>query len=206
MGSHSHAVDRFNRWASTYDEHWMQRIIFEPVQRTVLKLAEEQVTRPGAILDVGCGTGRLLALARDRFPDARLVGVDAATEMVRQAKASNQNGSIQFQQAMAEELPFPEASFDLVFSTMTFHHWSDQSKGVAEIARVLTPRGRWLLAEFVATGFVGYVRRLLRLHQFPERATLQAMLSTAGLKMIAEEPVSRLRRQVTVFAIGTAPS
>ena len=164
------------------------------------------MARPAGILDIGCGTGKLLGLAEARFPDARLVGVDAAIEMVRQAQASHPAGAIQFQQAMAEDLPFPSDSFDLVFSTMTFHHWQDQGAGVAEIARVLTPRGRWLLAEFVPSGFMQYVRRLLRLHQFPERGHLQAMLSAAGLKMVAEEQVSSLGGQLTVFAIGIKPA
>jgi len=203
---HSHDVERFNRWAPGYDQHWMQRRIFAPVQRTVLELAQEQVARPGAIIDVGCGTGKLLALARDRFPDAKLVGVDAAIEMVRQAQASHLTEAIQFQQAMAEELPFPDVSFDLAFSTMTFHHWKDQNRGVAEIARVLTPGGRWLLAEFVATGFMKHVRKVLRLHQFPDRASLQAILSIRGLRVVAQKPVPGLRRQVTVFAIASAPA
>src|SRR5260370_35805381 len=108
---HGHDVDRFNHWAGTYDRHWMQRIIFRPIQRTVLSLASEQVGRPGAILDVGCGTGKLLKSADARFPGAKLVGVDAAIEMVKYAEMSNPAGTIHFQQAMAEELPFPNASF-----------------------------------------------------------------------------------------------
>jgi hypothetical protein len=52
--AHGHDVERFNRWAGDYDRHWMQRVVFEPIQRTVLKLAAEQVPNPGAILDVGC--------------------------------------------------------------------------------------------------------------------------------------------------------
>lgn len=201
--SHGHDIDRFNRWAGTYDRHWMQRIILEPIHRTVLQLAEEQVGRPSAILDVGCGTGRLLRSARARFPDASLVGVDAAIEMVKQAQASTPNGVIQFQQATAEELPFPDASFDLVFSTMSFHHWKSQARGIAEVARVLNPGGRWILADFVASGLMKPIRSLLRLHQFPDRADLQRVLLEAGLKMIQERRVSRLGGQVAVMAIAT---
>lgn len=200
--THGHDVDRFNRWASTYDRHWMQRIIFNPIQRTVLELAAEQVGSPGAILDVGCGTGRLLKSAGTRFPGARLVGVDAAIEMVKHAQSSSPSGSIQFQQATAEDLPFPNASFDLVFSTMTFHHWQNQGRGAAEAARVLTPGGRWLLADFVASGIMKPVRRLLRLHQFPDSAHLQGMLSDAGLKIVKEQRVSGLGGQVVVMAIA----
>jgi ubiquinone/menaquinone biosynthesis C-methylase UbiE len=204
--AHGHDVDRFNRWASTYDRHWMQRIIFAPIQRTVLQLAAEQVSRPGAILDVGCGTGKLLQSAAIRFPGAKLVGIDAAIEMVKYAQTSNPTGTIQFQQAMAEQLPFPNAYFDLVFSTMTFHHWPDQTQGIAEVARVLTPGGQWLLADFVASGFMRPVRSLLRLHHFPERAGLQSMLVNAALKVVAERQVPGLAGQIIVMAIGPKPT
>src|SRR6266568_7979600 len=100
--AHGHDVDRFNRWATTYDRHWMQRIIFDPIQRTVLQVAAEQVGSPGAILDVGCGTGKLLKSARARFPGARLVGVDAASEMVRYALSTTPDDNIEFRQATAE--------------------------------------------------------------------------------------------------------
>jgi ubiquinone/menaquinone biosynthesis C-methylase UbiE len=200
--AHGHDVDRFNRWAGSYDRHWMQRIFFAPIQRTVLQLAAEQVGRPGAIIDVGCGTGKLLKAAEKRFPGAKLVGVDAALEMVKYAQISNPTGTIEFRQATAEDLPFPNAQFDLVFSTMTFHHWHDQTRGLAEVARVLTPSGRWLLADFVATGFMRPLRSLLRLHQFPERAGLQSMLSKAGLTVVAERRVPGLGGQVAVIAIA----
>lgn len=197
-------VERFDRWAETYDRHWMQRRIFEPVQRTVLDMAEEVVPRPGAILDVGCGTGRLLRSASARFPEAQLVGVDPAPEMVRQAELRTGDGSAMgFQPASAEELPFPDQRFDLVFSTLTFHHWADQHEAVAEIARVLAPGGRWLLADFVATGLMRYVRRLLRIRRFPERVSLDAMLAPAHLSVLAERKVLGLHGQVAVLAIGS---
>jgi ubiquinone/menaquinone biosynthesis C-methylase UbiE len=199
---HGHNDDRFNRWAATYDRHWMQRIIFDPIQRTVLRMAMDQVEHPGAILDVGCGTGRLLRTAAARFPGAKLIGVDAAAEMVKQAQTLTPNGAIQFQQATAEQLPFPDASFDLAFSTMTFHHWHSQARGAAEVARVLTPDGLWLLAEFVPTGFMKPVNRMLRLHQFLDRGRLRSVLADAGLTMVAEKRVSGLGGQVTVIAIA----
>lgn len=198
-----HDVERFNRWAATYDRHRLQRLVFEPMQQTTLDLASAQVASPGAILDIGCGTGRLLRSAQARFPGATLEGVDAAAEMVRQAEASTPVGSgIQFRQATAEALPFPDSRFDLVFSTMTFHHWSDQRKGIAEIGRVLAPGGRWLIADFMPTGVMRLLRRLFRVHQFPVRSELEAMLSDAGLAVAAERRVPGLGGQVTVLAIG----
>jgi ubiquinone/menaquinone biosynthesis C-methylase UbiE len=201
--AHGHDVERFDRWATTYDRHWMQRRIFEPIQKVVLELAADEVARPRSILDVGCGTGRLLRSAAATFPGTSLTGVDAAPGMVRQAAASGPAGdSIRFQQATAEDLPFPSGSFDLVFSTMTFHHWHDQRRGMAEVSRLLTPRGRWLLADFMPVGLMRPVRRLLRWEQFRDHGELEAMLAGAGLATRTARRVPGLGGQVTVLAIG----
>lgn len=190
-------VERFSRWAPTYDRHYLQRLIFEPAQKTVLDLSAAEVPSPTAILDVGCGTGRLLRAADERFPGTRLEGIDAAEGMIDQARASG--GRANFQVATAERLPFPEAQFDLVFSTMTFHHWADQQRGIAEIARVLKPGGRWVFADFVPAGILRYFRRLFRMRQFPEREELDSMLVSAGLRVVAE---GRVPGRISVLAIG----
>jgi hypothetical protein len=82
---------------------------------------------------------------------------------------------------------------------MTFHHWADQRRGVAEIARVMTSSGRWILADFIATGWLRYVRRLFRLTRFLERGELDAMLASAGLRVVAER---RVQSRISVLAIG----
>lgn len=203
--SHSHGdVERFSRWAPKYDSHYLQRLVFEPVQQAVLELAAQEVPRPTAILDVGCGTGRLLRTAGERFPGARLEGVDAAEGMIEQARASaGPAGAINFQLATAEHLPFPGAQFDLVFSTMTFHHWAGQRRGVAEIERVMTPEGRWILADFVPTGLLRYFRRLFRMNRFLEKEELEAMLASAGLRVVAGR---RVQSRISVLAIGRGAS
>jgi ubiquinone/menaquinone biosynthesis C-methylase UbiE len=201
----SHDVERFNRWAATYDRHYLQRLVFEPVQGVILDLAVSQVPSPAAILDVGCGTGRLLMAAEQRFPNARLEGVDSAIEMVKHAQAVQPAGSrINFRQATAEHLPFPDAQFDLAFSTMTFHHWSDQPKGIAEVARVLKPGGRWLLADFIATGPMRWVFMVMRPKRFHERAQIASMLAPAGLVIAKHVAVRGLGGQVSVLSIGRA--
>ncbi|HEX6489483.1 MAG TPA: methyltransferase domain-containing protein [Candidatus Dormibacteraeota bacterium] len=199
-------VERFDRWAETYDSHWMQRRIFEPVQSTVLDLGQAMVPAPRAVLDVGCGTGRLLKAASHRFPDAELAGVDPAPEMVRHARMAAGDGSaIQFREASAEALPFPDGQFELVFSTLTFHHWGDQRGAIKEIARVLAPTGHWILADFLATGLMRPIRRLLRMNRFPQRKALDAMLAPAGLGVVSTRPVAGLLGQVSALAIARRP-
>jgi len=199
---HAHDVGRFDEWASTYDRHWMQRWLFAPVQQVVLDLASAEVPAPRAILDVGCGTGRLMRTAHLRFPSARLEGVDAAESMVEEARRASGDAPLHFQQAFAEALPFPDASFDVVTSTLTFHHWADQPRGVAEVARVMTPGGRWVIADFIATGPAALVARLIGAHRFPSRDVFDAMLGGAGLRVVARRPMRRTLGNVSVLAIA----
>jgi ubiquinone/menaquinone biosynthesis C-methylase UbiE len=200
---HHHDVDRFGEWAPGYEKHWMQRRIFGPVQATVLEMAAAQVPSPTAILDVGCGTGRLLRATATRFPGARLDGVDAAEGMIKQASAALPEGvQIRFQQATAEALPFADRSFDLIFSTMTFHHWADQQKSIGEVRRVLAPGGRWLLADIVAGGLMLVALRLARIGRVHKRSELDRMLAAAGLGVVAERRAPGMSGYVPVLAIG----
>ncbi|HYA77386.1 MAG TPA: class I SAM-dependent methyltransferase, partial [Verrucomicrobiae bacterium] len=77
-------VEQFNLRAATYETASSQGYFFDKVQRRVLKLAKEKC-EPNDILDVGCGTGRLLRKAKQQWPYARLVGIDAADKMIQQA-------------------------------------------------------------------------------------------------------------------------
>lgn len=114
-------------------------------RRVVARLA---LDRPAAVLDVGCGTGTLTRQIYDALPDdsARHVcGIDAAETMIAVArkKVGNRPG-LDFTAALAEELPFPAASFDRVLSTFFFHHLNFELKvkSLAEIWRVLRPGGQ----------------------------------------------------------------
>jgi SAM-dependent methyltransferase len=202
--SHSRGdVERFNRWSGGYERHYLQRLVLEPVQEAVLDLAAAEVPRPLAILDVGCGTGRLLRAAEQRFPKAALEGVDAAVGMIKHAQAVLPAQSrIRFRVATAEKLPFANGQFDLVFSTMTFHHWDDQRGAISEVARVLQPGGRWLLADFIAMGPMRLFFLLTRPKRFHERRQIEAMIGPAGLRVARQKGIGRLWGQVSVLAIG----
>ncbi len=198
--SFHHDVERFGDWAPSYEQHWMQRWLFTPVQRVVLEVAAAQIASPAAILDVGCGTGRLLRSARMRFPQARLAGVDAAEGMIAQARqaVTGVNSAIDFQVATAESLPFAGATFDLVFSTLTFHHWADQRRGIAEVKRVLRDNGRWIVADFIASGLAAAISR----GRMPERRRFDAMLAEAGLHVVDKRSVWRTMGQISVLSIA----
>lgn len=138
-------VRHFERWSRTYDRSWMQRRLFTRVHAAVIRLALSLPT-PASVLDIGCGTGRLLRAAATRWPDAQLTGVDPAQGMVDVARQLTPGATIS--RGLAESLPLTDASVDLVFSTMSAHHWRDPEAGLREIARVLRPGGHFILADF----------------------------------------------------------
>ena len=140
-------VERFDQWAATYERSPMQRFFFMPIHSKMLRLLVQKRPKdqPDFILDVGCGTGRLLRAAASQWPKARLFGVDPAQQMVSEAQRLNSNAS--FSLASAESLPFPDQVADIVLSSMSFHHWADQKRGIHEIARVLRQGGYFCLAD-----------------------------------------------------------
>ncbi len=138
-------IERFNRWSLTYENSLGQRFLFDRIQRRVLNMAEKGHT-PNTILDVGCGTGRLLRKARKYWPKAQLIGVDPADGMIENARRLTPDAK--FYISKAESLPLPDESVDLVFSTASFHHWQDQEQGLREIKRVLQVGGLLFIADF----------------------------------------------------------
>ena len=151
-------VEHFNRRSLTYETSFGQRIYFDRIQKAVLKLVKEGYA-PEVVLDVGCGTGRLLRKVRERWPAARLIGVDPAPGMIEKARELVPYGT--FYVGKAESLPLPDASVDLAFSTMSFHHWQDKGKALGEVRRVLRPSGRFFLADvLLPLGLTRFSRQL----------------------------------------------
>ncbi|HEY8735669.1 MAG TPA: class I SAM-dependent methyltransferase [Candidatus Dormibacteraeota bacterium] len=109
--------------------------------------------KPGdRVLDIGCGPGffaRMLAQAVGA--EGSVVGIDAAPEMIEYAgRKARRLANCRFQPGTAESLAFPDASFDVVVSSLMVHHLPDEIrlKAAREMRRVLRPGGTLLLADF----------------------------------------------------------
>jgi ubiquinone/menaquinone biosynthesis C-methylase UbiE len=122
------------------------------------KLRKQTMTlarlQPGDIvLDVGCGTGTLaLEAQRTVGHGGRVYGIDPGEEQIARAraKAARRRLAVEFRVGVIEQLPFPDATFDVVCSTLMMHHLPGSLKrqGLAEIARVLKPGGHLVIADF----------------------------------------------------------
>ena len=99
-------------------------------------------------LDIGCGPGAAVRMAADIVSRGEAVGVDRAQPMIDIARRrSSGYGNVRFEVGSAESLPFPDASFTVVWTAHSFHHWEDRRAGLAEMRRVLAEGGRGLILE-----------------------------------------------------------
>jgi ubiquinone/menaquinone biosynthesis C-methylase UbiE len=186
-------VERFNQWASTYENSWLQQVLFDPAHRATLVLAAETVQQPANVLDVGCGTGKLLRRASTYWPQAQLIGVDPAESMVEMAKRLAPDAT--FHTGMAETLPLQDASVDLALSTISFHHWQNQAAGIAEVARVLRPGGYFILVDAV---FPDWFVRVFRIKRFHSPAQMRTLFAQAGFHIQMQQALAWRRLFATV--------
>lgn len=120
--------------------------------RDLVELGElaARVARRGAALDLGCGAGHAsFAIAPHA---AEVIAYDlspAMLDVVAQTAAARQLGAIRVQQGRAEKLPFADATFDLVASRYSAHHWLDPAAALHEAARVLRADGTLCVIDVV---------------------------------------------------------
>ncbi len=165
---------------------------------------------PKSILDVGCASGWLTARVARMLPKASVAGVDVSPKMIDYAKVVHPH--INFVQADAHKLPFPDGSFDLIICTETLEHVVDPLKVLREVGRCLTKQGEAIISMdtgsllfkitwFFWTKTKGKVWQKAHLHKF-NRRKLQKIFKKAGFKIKRQE-ISQLGMEVTFELIKT---
>jgi len=171
----------FDHWAPQYDRSLLQPVFFSPIHVATLSAATKAGAHPHDVLDLGCGTGRLLERAADRWPDARFVGIDVSSMMIEQARRKHSGEArFRFEVADAAGLPLAPASVDVALTTLSFHHWADQLGGVREVARVLRPNGLFILADIRPPVVLRPILRRFHASRSRQKLFREAGLTVAG--------------------------
>jgi len=132
--------------------------LYDPLVRLTMRdtafkrrlLDQAQATGAQRVLDVGCGTGTLLALLRAALPSGRVVGIDGDLQILGIAQRKAEPHRLPLVQALSFALPFQTGCFDRVFSTLMLHHLTRDEKlaTLREIVRVLRPNGELHVADW----------------------------------------------------------
>jgi ubiquinone/menaquinone biosynthesis C-methylase UbiE len=143
------------------------------------------------ILDLGCGTGRFSEGLAARF-DAEVIGLDPSMKMLAVARNKQRDARVHYHRGRAEAIPLRSESIDVVFISMSLHHFSDMLLAARECRRVLRDDG----SIFVRTGtrdeiesfpFVPFFRSVRPLLEqvLPSRAELCELFEAAELQTVA---------------------
>ena len=142
------------------------------------------------LLDVSCGTGSLLAAARDRAVDA--VGVDLSDEAVKLAKRFAASAEVAV--GAGEALAFRDGSFDYVSCLGSLEHFLDMGKGLEEMKRVAKPAARFCIMvpnqDFIGwkvLGHQGTAQQDINEHLLPLKAWRQ-LFERHGLVVLRVVP------------------
>jgi ubiquinone/menaquinone biosynthesis C-methylase UbiE len=161
---------RVIHWADYYDPVVSILTLGRRARLRKMTIALARIQPGDRVLEVGCGTGDVaIAACASAGPRGSVSGIDAAPEMiaVARAKAARAGVAVDFRVEPIEALTYPDATFDIVLSSLMMHHLPDDLKrqGLVEIARVLKPGGRLLVVDFKGpTGHAGRIAYGLLLH------------------------------------------
>ncbi len=151
-----------------------------------LRLVEEVDPAPGSdVLDVATGTGHVALAAARRF--CRVTGLDYVPALVEQARtrAAAEALDVDFEVGDAEAMPYPDASFDAVLSSIGVMFVADHQRAADELVRVCRPGGTIGLASWTPDGFVGRLLRVVAGH-VPPPAGAQPPVRWGSAGIVAE--------------------
>jgi len=148
---------------------------FGPLVSDELSLmAECQDLAHCIVLELGCGKARQARRLLQRFPQARVMGIEPNAVLVAGHAQRPQDGLLVLQ-GRAETVPCPDASFDMVWMLKSLHHIADMAQALAEAARVLRPGGWLYVSEPVYAGQLNEIVRLYNDEGLMRAAAQQAL-------------------------------
>ena len=166
-------------------------------------LAPENADR---LFEVGFGNGQLIPELLALADDLKYTGIDISETMVSEAAKFNAEriklGTVDVRVASSSAIPFPSATFDRALALNTIYFWSDPSKDLAEICRVLRPNGRLILGclDPAGTKTAPVYKQGFR---FYEKEQLIEMLKTAGFLRITIDVFNEVRKLSDGGSIST---
>jgi ubiquinone/menaquinone biosynthesis C-methylase UbiE len=164
------------------------------MRATAAHLEGRSITR---ILDLGCGTGRFSEALAVRF-NADVIALDPSVKMLQLARGKQRDERVHYQHGRAEAIPLPSEWIDLVFISMSLHHFTDPIVAARECRRVLRSKGSVVIrtgtrAQIPSYPYVPFFEssRLLLEDILPGSADVRATFTAADLHMVTSEIITQ---------------
>jgi ubiquinone/menaquinone biosynthesis C-methylase UbiE len=188
------------RYLPGMGRHWLLPL-YDPFTRLVgiesvhRKLAEQaELESAERVLEIGCGTGNLALLVKRLRPRLDVVGLDPDPKALARAtrKARRAGLNLELDRGFADQLPYPDASFDRILSSLMFHHLEADLRlaSLREVVRVLRPGGSFHLLDFGGSHHnlhgLGHLTRRSETLRDNWDDRIPTLMSEAGLSDVAE--------------------
>lgn len=197
------SFDDFDQFASNYDTLLNEVIKITGVsgdyfnEYKIKELKEHlKDIHPTQILDFGCGHGRSVFYMTKYFPNTEVHGVDLSSESIIKAKEKKINSAI-FTDFNGKDLPYADNSFDIVFTSMVFHHIEHKlhNEVLADIYRVIRPGGKFIIFEH--NPFNPLTKKAVNECEFDKDAILLKPSYTR--KMVKKAGFDKIESNFTIF-------
>jgi ubiquinone/menaquinone biosynthesis C-methylase UbiE len=139
--------EKFGLFTTLFYDHLAWRFLKKLYNFTLLEM---KGMSPTSILDIGAGPGRLSLMVSRQFPDAQIFAVDPSEYMVKTERKNFEKANIKArcQQGSSRDIPFDQ-NFDLIYTTLSFHHWEDRDSNIKYILSKLNQNGVFVIIEFM---------------------------------------------------------
>ncbi len=140
-----------------------------------------------SILDIGSGRGTVLVRLAEAMPDVEATGIDPSSQMIklsrRKATKRNLGSRLKFTEGSSRNIP-GDQKYDLIISTISFHHWKEKKKSINTIMNHLSSNGRFIVYELYMDG--GLTKKMVKSHLL-SRKDVETVSSETGFPVRVHE-------------------
>lgn len=200
----SMSVKEFSKAAQIYDSGHSG--IYEMCKYDYPKIIDELKKMDfNDVLDCGCGTGPMIEIMQENYPDKKFTGLDFTPQMIAKAKEKNIPNA-QFVVGDCENLPFEDNTYDVIICTNSFHHYPNPQAFFNNVYRVLRKNGRLILRDYTASSAVVWLMNHIEMPlanlcghgdvRVYKKSEYETMLKKAGFTTISVNAEKKMRCHV----------